>query len=251
VEYCVANEYKWQFRVASYDTGPDLRLKLSAQLRLQQEAGERHLAGAGLHYQALCDEGIVFVLTRLNSVIYRAPVFGENVTLTTWHRENKGVQFFRCYRFCDEAGNVLIDGVSAFAVVDHKTHALLRPSAFSRLCNAEQPGRTSECPDPARIKFPEEMTDAGTHTVRWSDLDCNNHLSNTVYPDIGCDVLPGGMSGRRITGFALVYQKEALEGDVLSLQSFGDSETAWISGKLGMGTPDERACFEMKVKYGR
>ena len=84
-----------QFHIPSYAVGADNRLRLSALLQLQQEAGERQLAENGMSYNALVDKGVAFLVTRLCSNITRLPEMGEEVVLKTWHRDIKGVQFFQ------------------------------------------------------------------------------------------------------------------------------------------------------------
>ena len=49
----IPKQYDWDIRIASYEVGQDRLLRLSNQLKLQQEVGERHLSGVGLDFQAL------------------------------------------------------------------------------------------------------------------------------------------------------------------------------------------------------
>jgi acyl-ACP thioesterase len=240
----IPSDYSWTIKIASYDAGQDQRLRLSNQLKLQQEIGELHFEEADLSYQTIQSRGAVFLLTRLNSVIIRAPIFNEQVQVRTWHRDTKGVQFFRCYQFLDMDGQLLIDSVSAFAMVDPVEHKLLRPSEFAQFGVSQQPERRNSCPDPARLKLPEVMQPMGKRRIRWSDTDYNGHLNNTVYADILCDNLPGGMQGKRITGFSLSYLKEAKEGDVLELQAVEENGQVWMSGDHARGR-----CFDAWLSY--
>lgn len=244
MSYCVEPDYTWPIKIASYDAGRDKRLRLSNQLKLQQEAGERHLGAGGLTWEELCHHGMVFVLTRLNSVIHRAPLLDEKIWLRTWHRGTRGAQFYRCYQFLDETGKPLIESVSAFALVDPATHKLLRPDAFDQFGMALQPDRKNGCPDPGRLRPPTALVPAGTRRVYWSDTDYNGHLNNTVYADILCDFLPGGMEGRRITGFSIAFLKEAMEGEELAVSACSVSGEAWVSATHERGT-----CFEARATF--
>ena len=95
----IPNEYKITLKIASYDVGMDDRLKLSAVLRYQQEAGEQHLQSAGMGWRDMIDMGMVFVASRWRVAIHRLPRMEESVTLTTWHRDRKGPRFTRCYEW--------------------------------------------------------------------------------------------------------------------------------------------------------
>ena len=146
MSYQVADQWEWTLKVDSYMVGPEWTLRPAYQLKLQQEVGERHFAAGGLGYETLYREGVVFVLTRLNSVIRRAPRLHETVRLQTWHRSPKGSQFFRCYRFLSEAGDPLIESVSAFTLVDPVQHRR------QRLKNSAWRGKTIQWTAPIRRK---------------------------------------------------------------------------------------------------
>ena len=117
-------------------------------MRWQQEIGEQQFTELGLSCRELFERSLAFVVTRLRVRFHRLPTVGERVTLTTWHRETRGVQMFRCYTLCDENGAPFTEGVTAFALVDAKEHHLQRPSAL----DAEVPTDPTKngCPDPKK-----------------------------------------------------------------------------------------------------
>lgn len=242
--YPVADEYTWPVKITTYDAGRDRRLRLSSQLRLQQEVGELHLGSAGLGWEEFYRNGMIFVLVKAASVIHRAPVMDEEVFLRTWHRDTKGVQFYRCYQFLDKEGQILIDSISAFALVEPVEHKLLRPDVFDRFGIRTQPEKTGGCPDPGRLRLPEGMADSGQRPVYWSDTDYNGHLNNAVYADILCDFLPGGMVGRRVTGFQISFLKEALEGENLHITALEKNGEAFVSASHERGR-----CFDASLTF--
>lgn len=240
----ITPDYTMPVTVSTFDAGADRRLRLSAQLRYQQEVGERHLAPGGFDYATLYDRGMVFVLTRTRSVIHRAPLLGESLQLTTWHRDSRGAQLFRCYVFQDQAGRPLIESVTAFALVDPVSHTLLRHGAFDSFGIAAQPDRRGGCPDPDRLKLPLELPVAGQRPVYWSDTDYNGHMNNTVYADVLCDHLPGGMAGRRLTGFTIAYRTEVRAGETMTIAAADENGTVSLRG----GDVD-RCFFEACITY--
>lgn len=245
MSYQVADQWEWTLKVDSYMVGPEWTLCPAYQLKLQQEIGERHFAAGGLGYETLYREGVVFVLTRLNSVIRRAPRLHETVRLQTWHRSPKGSQFFRCYRFLSEAGDPLIESVSAFTLVDPVQHRLLRPAAFEKFGVAGQ-DYTVDCPDPAKMRMPAGLQPVGDHVVRRSEIDFNGHLNNTEYAELLADYAPGGMEGRTVTGFGIAYRKESREGQALALSALDDGSTVWMQGDR-----DGATCFTASMSYTR
>lgn len=225
----IQNEYNFPLTVASYDVGADDRLRLSAVLRYQQEAGERHLASGGMGWNALMQHGIAFVASRWRAQIHRLPSMGESVALTTWHRERKGPRFFRCYEWRDARGELLIEGVMQFALVSVTDHRLLRGTEFDVFGVADQPHRTVSCGDPSRWTLP-PMTVADTYTVRRSDIDRNGHLNNTRYADLLTDVLPTDA----VSTIELQFAGECRLGDVITLATGGD-DAQYVSGTTPRG----------------
>lgn len=241
-KFPVSQDYTWPVTIASYEADRFSRLRPSAQLRLQQEIGEKHLAAAGLTYREFFRMGAIFVVTKLSSKTYRAPVFEEEVLLTTWPRDIKGAQLFRCYRFSSPSGEPLIDCTAAFAVVDTQSHRLMRPSIYMDLCGVTNPDRRNDCADPGRIRLPGDLEKVGERPVLYSDIDYNGHLNNTVYADFLVDFLPGGISGREITEFSINYEHEAVLGDTIELFARKDGDTVFFRGAHGRGSCFTASC---------
>ena len=234
MERIIQKEHTMPLKVASYDVDVQDRIRLSAVLRYQQEAAERHLGPAGLGWRELGAAGIAFVTSRWHTVIHRLPLLEEKVTLTTWHRERKGPRFFRCYEWRDEKGELLIEGVMQFALVSVTDHRLLRGDEFMRLAPLPDAPRGVDCADPGR--FPtDELTPAGAYRVRWSDLDRNGHMNNTHYADFLCDFVSGGMDGREPMDVQLHFAGECRLGDDLTMFASRTENAACVVGETGRG----------------
>lgn len=233
--------FSWHTRVATTDVGPDRLLTPSAQLRYQQEAGELHFGEGGLGFDAIASLGMAFLVLQNNCVIYRRPASGEAITVKTWSHSVKGIKFYRCYRFEDAAGNLLIDSMAVFALVDVKAHTLLRPSAFPYDVPhvADEP---HTCPVPPRLKMPDEATPCGEHEVTYSQLDFNAHLNNTRYADIAFDRLPHDTAAN-MKGFSITFAHEAKCGDCLTLTTAETDDSRLICAKNG-----EETCFILRAQ---
>ena len=248
----MAMTFKQELHIPSYAVGADNRLRLSALLQLQQEIGERQMDEHGMSFSVLRARGIAFVVTRLRSHVTRLPEMGEKVIFTTWHRDIKGVQFFRCYTMTDEQGNPLIDSVTAFALVDTEHHRLLRPDALADLGWPNQPDCVNNCPDPGR-EVPPPLVEVAAFRPRWSELDPNGHVNNTRYADYLCDNIPSGMDRKRVTDLYIRFDKEIRPDDRLSVSAAeerwqDDTKTggvAWVCGAHARGDAFvAKLCYE-------
>lgn len=230
----IPEQYTLPVTVASYDVGPDNRLRLSGILRYQQEAGERHLLHAGMGWNALLDKGMAFVASRWHTRIIRLPEMGEQVTLTTWHRESRGARFMRCYEWRDEQGDLLLSGVMQFALLSLAQHSLLRGEDFDPEGALPSHAESVDCADPARYKLPETVF-VRNYAVGWSDTDRNQHMNNTRYADLVCDAMADKLSGHHITDVQMHFAGECRLGDDISL-SVGESDAVYVQGGTSNGT---------------
>ncbi len=232
--------YSWHTRVQTVDVGPDRLLTPTAQLRLQQEVGERHFGEGGLGFDRLASLGMAFLIIQNNAVIYRRPQAGEAIVVKTWSHSVKGIKFFRCYRFETEDGACLIDSLAVFALVDVHSHRLLRPSEFTfDVPHVSDLPHT--CPMPPRLRE-EEGEAAGEHRVTASQLDFNGHLNNTRYADIAFDALDADAPAR-MNGFSILFAHEARLGDTLRMTR-ADSDDAWTV----IAHNGEKLCFIARIE---
>ena len=261
-------DYTWKINISSFDADRNRDLKPSSILKLQQEAGDRHLNAGGVTYSALFDRGMIFVLTRARMEIKRFPTYKETVTLTTWSRGIRGSQFFRCYRFEDPNSRPLINSMSAYALVDAENHRLLRPAVSDGLGIRHLPDREIACAEPPKVHVPDNAVFLAERPVRFTDIDYNGHVNNAVYADIVCDHMQSaaknGETNRfpqqatgdqsmsrdricapnRISALTLHFLSEAREEDCLSLFMRESGEEILFKGCHARGD-----CFAAKVEW--
>lgn len=237
------SEYRLDYQVCTYDVGQGSLLKLSNLLRLQQEAGERHLAQGDLAFAQLAKMGMAFLVVRANLQIERLPKAGEHIQIRTWHRGEQRAAFFRCFQILGEQGEELVNSVTAYALVDPETKKLLRPKVFLQLGIEAQEEKQSSCPDPVRLQLPEQMEYAGGWNVRPSDTDWNCHLNNAAYLDILWDFLPEGTLAEELGLISVCFLSQALAGDEISVYRQAQEGELLFRGVHKRGT-----CFEAKIQ---
>lgn len=225
--------------IADHDCDVHLNLRPAAALRLMQYAATHHLDSLGLHYERLYDEGFVFMLSAVGLKFMRPIKAGERVLVATVPVAPKGVSLLRETVMFDEAGVLVAECQSAWVMVSHDTNTLLRPSVFSgrlpTLCEDYAPF----C-DVTRIRIPACAEFSGERRVRFSDLDRNRHMNNTVYADILCDAFAELlMDGATVSSLFIKFKAQARLGDSLSLYTMTEGDRHIINAKLF-----ETLCFE-------
>ena len=93
-----------------------------------------------------------------------------------------------------------------------------------------------ELDGPQRVRLPRgyEPPLIGERAIVYSDLDRNNHMNNTNYPDMLCDYIPGGMEGKRVVRLAMHFVNEAVLGDNLRIYG-GEYESSYYFRTIGSG----------------
>lgn len=198
------------YRVPIHDTDANNIASASAVLRYMQEAAHRQFEKHHPTLEELRRDGKAFLLSKLNMSIYQ-PIFAyEEVTAESWPCESKGVSFLRCGRVLRD--NVIVAELSSiWALVNINEKKLLKVSDLDWDVTNDDP---LELDIPARIKIPKDMPMSlvGERMIMYSDLDVNEHMNNTNYPDMLCDYLPD-MKGRRVISISLNYASELQYGE--------------------------------------
>lgn len=237
--------YSETFTTKWHDTDAGGILRPSAVLMYMQETANHQCRAYNMDLDILHRErGLGFLLSRIQMRLY-APIHAyEDIEVRTWCPPSRGLSFNRCFSIW-RGEEKLAEALSVWALMDLHTHKLVRTSDFE----GEFP--TGDMPDestlPPRVRIPSAtpMEEVGTRRIVYSDLDYNNHMNNTKYPDMVCDFLPD-MAGKRVTSMALSYLREAAYGDFLTVSRSAVEESSNVY-LLRTTRPDGAVCLEASV----
>lgn len=208
------------------------RARIQTLLKIMADIAGVAYAARGYSHAWLWEHHSVFLLTRAAIRVRRMPAADETVVVETWETGIKGAQYYRDFTFFDREGNRIVEGQTAWVVVDPVSRAIQKPSAF--------PGHFEPIPDkvadtlpPARLKPEGEYLAQGERVIVYSDIDGNGHTYNAVYGGIACDFLPADLMERRLTDFRINFKQEALLGEILTIQTSLQPNRASVVGRLG------------------
>lgn len=218
-------------------------MKLSAILRQMQEIGNEHLDAMGYTRDVLLGKNYAFLLSKLEVFVTGGlPKCSDKLLQRTAPKKPKGPFFYRDIDFISKAdGKELVSAHTAWVLANPETHQIIRPN------KAELPMDYDENTDysiggyrPAR---PENLEVLGERTIRYTDIDYNQHLNNAVYADIIMDLLPASLlDERQLREFRIFFHNEAFLGDTLIVSATQmDPETGEI--QLCGEKPDGAVCF--------
>lgn len=159
-----------------------------AMLVEMQEAAEAHCEALNCGRNALDGLNQAWVVARLELRILRYPVYGEELTLRTFHRPARH-RFFP--RFCEvrtREGELIALSSGLWLVMDLQTRQSVSGDRLPTQLpdNSDMP---EVLPLPKGIEALETSADVLLRTSAYTDLDANGHVNNTRYVDWLCDAL--------------------------------------------------------------
>lgn len=194
------------------------QLKISTVLRFLSDIAGIAYASIGYSRDWLLEHGQVFLLSQFRVKFLQMPHQDEHILVETWETGTKGVLFLRNFRIVAEDGSSVAEASSTWVLVDPADHRILRPRELAGKQNpvelACKPGLPEKLHyDPDKLLY----TENAVHTVRYSDLDLNQHVYNAKYADILYDALPIEDTCKKAVEFQIHYKKEAKPGDRLKV----------------------------------
>ncbi len=168
------------------------------------------------------DKDLHWVITRFNVEITRLPKYGEHIKVLTYPGSSNILFFNRHYRILDEKDNVLVKASSIWCVIDDKTH-MVKKDPFNGL-KLPVVNMEDELPLPNKVTYKEGKLEY-KKTIRYSDIDLNNHLNNTRYIELIQDAFDIDFyKSHKLTTLTINYLSELKLNDEVSIYKDEDEE---------------------------
>lgn len=231
-------EYRIKLDVNVHDVDFNGVAKTSSIMRYIQTAAQNQLTEGGMSYDNLKNNSRAFILSKIKLEILKPLRAHTPITAVTYPCESRGFTFLRCYSLeCD--GEVVARAISAWALVDTDTRALVRVNDFDLgLPTLPQNGLIMES-----MSMPSALVDIGGYGVHYGDVDQNMHMNNTKYPDMYSNFLPLG--GKMIKSITISYLGEAQIGDKLRIQRAEDDGYYYFRTVRSDGKVNSEARIEL------
>ena len=208
-----------ELRIRSYDVDATRRATSLSLCRYFLEAAWNHAEALGLGFSHLQSQGKFWVLARLRCEMLQYPTWGDRVILRTWPRGLKSVFALRDFELQDETGTRIAAGSSAWLVLDAVSK---RPQRLHKLFPslAALNGKAALGCDPEELGDNETWDNAGPITVRYTDIDVNNHVNSCRYVGWMLDAYPAAFHLQHwLRVLEVNYLGETLEGERLTVRT--------------------------------
>lgn len=215
--------YRKQYSIMDNCTDRYGRLKPSQILFFAQDAATSQCDIIGMDWPSMAARGLFWVITRTHVQIHRLPKKGDTVTVETWPMANTRVAYPRAMTMYDEQGQVLVQTISLWVLMDIEKRTMVLPGRSGLDFTGENRG--GELPIPGGL-VPCESDNCRYRTVAYTDLDINGHVNNTRYMDWVDDLTDSEFhKAHAPKEFTVCYLSEAREGQTLRQEAVYDPAT--------------------------
>ena len=207
---------KWteNYRINSHDCDSSGKVRPSLILRYMQETANLQLRALGPTRDELLRDDRAFILSRINMSIYANLYAYENITVSSWACESRGVSFNRCYQIRSN-GELIAEAASVWGLIGISDRKIYRVEDVILGFDTDEP---LEIDTPKRVRIPRDipLSLVGERPIVYSDLDVNQHMNNTNYPDMLCDFIPDAVN-KRMLNISISFAGEAKLGETLKV----------------------------------
>ena len=210
----MASVYENRYEVLPLATDRFGRMLPSMMLRLSQQISGEHCTILGVDQPYLDEKGLFWAIIRSDLQISRIPAAGEMLKLRTWPMPTTRTAYPRAVIAYDEAGEEVFRVSSLWILMDRESRAMVLPGKSG----VEVNGIEAEQIALPRSLSPITPNATEDRSVRFLDLDKNQHMNNARYLDWVYDALPDDFhEDHRLRRAALCYLNEARFGHDLTL----------------------------------
>lgn len=232
-------------KVDCFDCDDNNRIKISSALKYMQQVSGDQMLHLGFPIEKLLSEGIAMILWKMCLKVHRRPSCNDPILVGTIPVRAVGTKLQREYLVETLDRERLFSAFSLWLMIDPKTRRILRPSSFPYDWNLRSsvvgeaigdiPFPRSIAVEPSFMRIP----------IRYSHIDWNGHVNNTVYAEFVCDALPyEQVVSEKIDTFSICFKKEARRGDVIDVAGKKLNDGHFIAGYT-----NGSVCFESLVRF--
>jgi medium-chain acyl-[acyl-carrier-protein] hydrolase len=185
------------------------RVKLDSLMKLLQNAALDHVRETDRDSRVLIADGFAWILNKVAITIFRHPVYGQTLTVDTWHRGTKGFKSYREYelRWGEE---IVAAATSSWLYLDLARRRVVKvPAETDRLYGTRPDlalGLDIEEWRPDKKLAPDFVMDI---TTRHSDYDMLGHVNNAAYFDyLDTLIRRSSGNGTAVKSIFIQYNKE-------------------------------------------
>ena len=232
-----------EITISSADCDKNGLIKPSEVWNHFQDMAGWHAEDLGVGFDDMIAQGLIWVILYEQFVVIKdMPKVNDKVILNTWPKLANKLELEREYEMRDLDGNLLIQGVSNWTLIDVNTRRIARADRITfegeyyQNCNFKEKQKRK-----IGLKF-DNFIQEYDYKIVDSDIDHNKHLNNAKYLDIIANM--NVINDQKIKRIEISFVHEAYLGNTIHIGYNKDE-----NGNLCfIGTANDNPCFEARYE---
>jgi acyl-ACP thioesterase len=214
----MAKNFTKKYEIHYYEVNSKLRCKLSSIVDFICDIGtqQSELLGGGIEY--CTKENCAWVFYKYDIKMHRYPMFGETISITTQPVGFKKFYGLRKYIIKDGKGDLIGEALALFFLIDIEKRRPMRiqqeqydfygvDGDVDYDISIDKMGKINK----------EECKYHKQFSIRYSDIDSNNHVNNVKYFEWAIEAIPlDVINNYTLKRIKVIFEKETTYGDVIS-----------------------------------
>lgn len=202
-----------EYNIHSFDVNYRYELLPTRLISFYQDIAMWQSEMIGIGNKFLTEKNLAWVIIRYNIKIYKYPKYMDTIKIHTYPVYNRRLYAYRKFKTFDSTGEIINEVDSAWMLLDSTNH---KPRTMT-----DEMVKAYEYKDEndKKVTFEniEILTDCDIERrfkVRYSDIDSNKHVNNTVYISWAIETMPKeSVINFELNNIEILFKKEALYED--------------------------------------
>lgn len=212
------HEFKESYHISYFDVDKNQNLKIPTLLDMCSNTStlQSEFLNKGLSYFE--EHKATWIFCKMKLEIKRLPKFMETITINTYSAGCKKYFASRHFEIYDEKGEQIAFAQGLYCLLHTETR---RPVPIPD-DHIEAYGNVGDTVVLRDLKLkPLETYDLEDHyKARFSNIDTNGHVNNTVYTNWGLDSLPFSyLNEKKLKTLGIVFEKEVMAGQEVTVKT--------------------------------
>ena len=232
--------YSFKSRVRYSEIGYDKRITLPSIIDYVQECSTFQTESLGIGMDYFDRIKRAWVLSSWQIIINEYPLFNEEIIISTWPYEFKGLYGYRNFLMQDSQNKTLAYANSVWVYIDTETGLPTRiDKNLSKVFTLEE--KLDMDYAPRKISIPNHMKSFDPFPVVRANIDTNKHVNNGQYVLMGEEFLPDNFKVRQMRAD---YRKAAKLGDFIVPKVSYTDKTCHVA----LSSPDDTPYATLEFK---
>lgn len=207
-----------KYEVHYYEVNSKLTCKLSSIIGFIGDVGNQQSEYFGVGIEYCTKNNCAWVFYKYDIKMYRYPMFGETISITTQPVGFKKFYGLRKYIIMDEEDNLIGEALALFFLINIERRIPMRIQDEQYDIYGVDDVDYDISMD--KIERNDEEQYHKQFEIRYSDIDSNNHVNNVKYVEWAIEALPVDViSNYVLKRIKVIFEKETIYGETVSVSA--------------------------------